>query len=212
MLNFYAYELQSPLLLAQNIQMPQPMTDNDLTNPATLVLKCDESDRYEILVRHQEELGNATNIDCKRARKGQLMFNLGEALPAIQRNLAPVGAQAVANIILPQIIAQMNAQNAQMNLQFAHINTRFDFLEQVMSDSAIRIENSHATHDNDPIIPIRHKNAPVLGVPPVPLLPIPANFPATRGELFRLNTAQLNIFLNYYGEILNGTISQKRRR
>ena len=185
------------------------------------------------------------------------MFNLGEALPAIQRNLAPVGAQAIANIILPQIaqinaqinaqisniilpqiaqinsqinnvilpqIAQINAQiNAltndiilpqigQINVQFTHINNRFDFLEQVIGDNTIRIENSHATHDNDPIIAIRHKNAPVLGVLPLPLPPLPANFPATRGELFRLNTARLNIFLNYYGENLNGAIEVKRRR
>ena len=221
---FYTHENQSDILQAQNIPKPAPLSDADVFN----------------------------SEDYKKANKGNIMFIVAEALPAIQRNLAPVGAQAAADILLPQMNAQfaqmntqmnaqmntlfaqmntqmkaqfaqmnaqfaqmnaqMNTQFAQMNTQFAHLNNRFDHFEAVMGDSSIRIENSHATRQIDPITAIQRRIPPVLGVQPLPPPPIPVNFPTTREDLFGLNNQKLNIFLNYYGLVVSGTVSQKQCR
>ena len=125
-------------------------------------------------------------------------MKVAAAMPSIQRNIAPIGAQDVANLLAPQL--------NQLNAQFGFLNSRLDGLQ-------IQLMNSSATRAEDDIV-AKLQLVPVApaGAPQNAPLPVPAVFPGTREDLFALSAAHANILLNYYGIQVPPNASVKRKR
>ena len=185
-MNFFQYNPQSQILQAVDIPLPAALSDIECLDNNLVQHRVEEARRYKSIIKHEFKQGNATVIDLADANRGSSFMAVADALPSIQRNLAPIGAQAVADIIMPQI----NAQFANVNAQFANIN--------------VSLINIHATRDDDAI-------APKLQIPvPANPVPLPANFPATKGALFLLSLQQVNLILDYYQLPLAGTLANRR--
>jgi hypothetical protein len=71
----------------------------------------------------------------------------------------------------------------------------------------LRHQNEFVTRDGDPIEFIL-----ALPTPGHTSNQIPPNFPATRGDLFKMNSARVNSWLTYYGLGVGGTIKVRRIR
>jgi len=185
-MNFFQYNPQSQVLQAVNIPLPAALSDNECLDQNIVQIRLNEASRYKSLIKHEFKQGNATVIDLTDADRGSSFMAIAEALPSIQRNVAPIGAQAVADIIMPQI----NAQFANVNAQIANIN--------------VSLLNIHATSNDDAIVP-------KLQIPvPANPVPLPADFPATKGALFHLSSHQVNLFLEYYHLPVVGNLANRR--
>ena len=177
--DFFHYSPQSQILQAANIPLPEALSDNECLNQNVVEQRFEDARRYKKRIKYECSEGNATIDDLTDANRGYSYMAIAQALPSIQRNLAPIGAQAVADIIMPQI----NAQFANMNASFINI---------------------HATSDVDTIVP-------KLQIPvPANSAALPADFPATKGALFRLTAEQIRPILLYYGLPDIGTVSEKK--
>jgi hypothetical protein len=135
---------------------------------------------------------------------------------------APAGAQAVIDMMMPQMLAQLAPIRAELNTinaQMAQITAQLDQLTQNTAQNTAQIAqynaqnivqfenmacisyNAHASRKDDDIRPLQN-----------PQLPFPPNFPRTKGELFKLSSNNVNTILIYYNLPIDGTVSQKRSR
>ena len=124
-MNFYNINPQSDNLQGTNTHQPSPLTDLECLDHNIIHQRSLEVDEYFNMVKYQRLNENATERDLKEAERIKTLLTIAESVPSIQRNLAPVGAQAVADIIMLQINANINAQFGNINAQFANINAQF---------------------------------------------------------------------------------------
>jgi len=193
-MNFATSPEQSNLLQATNIQAPVDLSDADaVNNPVVKRQRKLEGIGYHDLVTANLKLGRATGNDFESSSKYLAATQLAEFLQPIQRNIAPVAAAEIAQLLAPQF--------QQINVQFLQSNAKST--------------NHDVDHDNDeivwfpkpPVFEVNEINQQVIVQPPVPDFA-----PQTKGELFHLNHATANLMLQYYDLAANGTLDDKRKR
>ena len=208
-MNFVNAPLQSAMLQQTGLIAPPSLTDEECRNPVIVDQRFEAASNYKKRVKFDLSDGRATDYDVDEAEKFVLGVSIASYLPAIQRNLASVGAAAVENLT----ILQINAQQAQNSAQFALLNLQ-------LINMNIMHKNSFADRLINPIRPLRQipqlpqfvQGQPYPGLPASE--PLPPNFPATRGDLFKLQDVEINPFLDYYDISYNQdtTIAEKCER
>lgn len=208
-MNFFSYKPQSQLLSATNIQLPPPLSDENLSNAHIVEESLNRAKRYRDEVENEFKLGNATVQDLRSAEKGQASMEIATNMPSIVRNVPPFGAAAFANelhaIFAPQF-HQIDARLDQIDARLNHFDARFE-------DMRISIINSAIVNVTDEITPkLQLLPLPPPGVPQVnPPLPVPDIFPRTRFDLFQLTRENVDILLEYYGIHLGPQTTRPQR-
>lgn len=213
---------QSALLQQTGLVATPPLTDQQCLLPGVVTQRLEAASAYHKRVKFDVTQDRATVGDLVSAEKAVISTVIAANLHVIQRNLAPVNAQAVANLIMQPITAQfvnVNAQFANVNAQLALVNAQIVRTNLQLQNMQAMSHNIHAELDGDTIL---HKVTipnvqPLIPGQPYPGLPEPAplppNFPATRGELLQLTGPQIAPFMIYYGIGYHGvTLRVKRSR
>lgn len=227
--NFVNAPQQSAMLQQTGLMPPPALTDQECHNPAIVGQRCEDAANYYKRVKYDLSQGRAISDDVDEAAKFGVGVSVATHLTGIHRNLAPVGANALADIIMPMIDQRFALVTAQIN---THTNERFALAAvhsdarfaqaAVYSDAQLALlnlqlgnmnvmhKNSFSDRNEGPIRPLRQvpELPPLVQGQPYPGLPapepLPPNFPATRGALLNLQHAQINPFLDYYGITYNG--------
>lgn len=176
-------------LQATGINVPMALSDHDAVHePAVKRQRVADGENYNGLVTHYLHNGIASADD--RSQSARYLFStcLSENLDGIQRNLAPIAAAEIVQLLAPQF-DQLRAQNNELRA---------------------RQNNSSVDHDADVIEWFAMPPVLVNGV--MQQQPIPAVAPQTKGELFALLAVNANTLLGYYGLPLGGDVIQKRKR
>lgn len=195
-MNFFSYEPQSQLLSATNIQLPQPLSDENLSNANIVEVSLNRAKRYRAEVKNEFKLGNATVQDFQNAEKGQASMETATNMPSIARNVPLFGAAALAHELDALFAPRFNQIDARLN----QIDARLNHFDARFEDIRISIINSAIVNETDEITPkLQLLPLPPPGMPPVnPPLPVPDIFPRTRFDLFQLTRENVDILLEYY--------------
>lgn len=211
-MNFLEYQPQSDILQQTEIQLPEPLSLENCTNPVIVKDYINTALEYRIEVGCKRLRDEASVDDLKNADRGVILAYIAEVLPAIKQAVKASDVVQITNSVMEAVDAQFDERFAQISTQItAQISARLDHIDARLARSEVHNENTlrtffnkWATRDYDPI-------QPILKLPTVPPFiagqsypkpvepePLPADFPATKGEMWGLAAPLIETFLNYY--------------
>lgn len=228
--NFANSPEQSPQLQGQHIDVPLPLSDPQLNDPAVKRARLNSGSNYLNEVEAARMAGNATLNDVANASVYATATVVAEVLPSIGRNINQAVAQAIIQAIGPMLDQRFLAVTNQMNLMNGQLTLMNGRLNQMALDQGIPAATTaqlRAVHQNgfvernedviQQVIALPTIQQPPANLPNalpqlVPPQPVPPIFPATKAHLLHLAGDEINLLLAYYHLALDGTVAFRRSR
>jgi hypothetical protein len=183
--------------------VPVELTDHQAVyQPAIKRQRVADGTLYHGLVIDYARNGFASVEDQRQSSQYLFPTQLSENLVPIQRNVAPVAAAEIVQLLNPRF-DQMRDQLNQMR----------DQLNQMRADSnkqEARGNNSSIDHDGDEIQ--WFETPPLLMNGVMVQHPVPQQAPQTKGEFMSSQQATIDALLGYYHLNQGGNFTVKRKR